>query len=40
MVVALCTGDVGPEKSRQRVGKAVQRHTGIAQEVRGGTIRS
>ena len=38
--MALSTGNIGPEKSGQRIGKAIQRHTRIAQEIRRGAILS
>ena len=40
MVVALSTGNIGSEKSGQRIGEAIQRHTRIAQEVCCGTVLS
>ena len=37
MVMALGAGNVGPEEDGQGIGQIVERHTGIAQQVTGGT---
>ena len=40
MVVALSAGNIGSQECGERVGQAVERHTGISQEVCGSTILS